>query len=267
MKNNKIKLIMIAIACVLVFIAASIQFDLFSGNKVNFVYVVDKLDKNAVIVDDGKYVYYTNARGDVMYVDPYDVENPQLWMENGKVIAVSDSHILIGKKDGVELYKKQEKTVEQRYNIKTSNAVLTDEGLYYLDDKTKNVMKLDNPSEEAVAIIPFEVKKFAMYENKIVYVPMNKKSGIITYDLGGSSAMMYAYEKTVNDFYVTNDGLLYYGDDDGKKIKYVRLIDNAEGVTEQKVKDSFGFCQGSFFYVKNPLFGKNKLVFDIKDNY
>lgn len=251
MKKNYPKLILTIVAVVLVFAALFVAL---GGPTIKFdkkiVHKVGAIDKNSAIYDDGGLVYYT-SKGNIMCVDPYDAKNPSVWVEDKKLLAVNGEYILAFDESEVYVFNKQEKGIEESYSIKTNNAQVTEDALYYLDKKTSNIMKIDRQTREETVFLPYEVKKFAIRDNVFYYIPEGKGKGIIGYDLSGVSAVLYAQNKTVGDFYVTGDKLMYYFNSGSKQLNYIRLMDNLDGEVKGKKYSGVAACSGAFFYVKN----------------
>lgn len=265
MKKYNVQTLLIIGSIVLLIAALIVGFLVSDGGSEGVA--AGAMKKDSAIVNDGYYVYYTSPEGHVMCVDPYDT-TPYVWVKNRSVLAVNETHILLSSEDAIEVFFKEEKGVVESYNVKTQNAYITDEYIYYIAEDTGYIMTINRMTKEESVLIPQEVKMFDVYGTQLMYVPQGKKTGIVAYDMSGKSAMLYAQDKTIADFAVEDDNCLYYSDA-GKKnqISKISYNWNKESVIKGKKASNFCFCRGAFFFAEKAKGGVYNLMIDNREAY
>ena len=217
------------------------------------------------IVTDGEYIFFNNPEGDVMFMHAFDTTATP-WGPDWNVVAAGETHMLFEKDGAWAIFNKEEKGIEETYDIKTDNAQFNDEALFYKDKKTNNIMMIDRKTKEESTIVPYGVNEFVVSGNEIVYVPEGKKTGIVIYDYKSGMVSIFAQDRTAKGINYIENQLIFSDADKKGQVFNINKSASIETKIENVKTTNFCFSKGIYFYTKKSK-GEYKLVFNNKDEY
>lgn len=226
----------------------------------------DKIDipiaKDSKIVTDGEYIFFNNPEGDVMFMHAFDTAGAP-WGSDWNVAAAGDTHMLFEKDGSWAIFNREEKDIEETYDVKTDNAQFNDEALFYKDKKTSHIMMIDRKTKEEKAIVPYAVNEFVVSENEIVYVPEGKKTGIVIYDYKSGMVSLFAQDRTAKGINYIENQIIFSDADKKGQVFNINRSAGIETEIENVKTTNFCFSKGIYFYTEKSK-GEYKLAFNNK---
>lgn len=231
---------------------------------------VEKVDipiaENSNIESDGEYVFFNSPEGNVMIMNVFETK-PQVWVENYELLSVSDKNVIVrNSEESIVVFNREEKGIDEIYNVKTDTAHCTDGAVYYKDEETKRIMQIDRSTKEETVFLDVEVNDFIIVGNKLLVAQGGDSKGILMFDYDSGSAALHVPETKVKALTYSMDNMIVYTT---AKNKVRRLnLNNGNDIKVKKVKtESLCFSRGVYFYVEKKLFGGYRLGINDSDAF
>lgn len=222
------------------------------------------VDKNTNIVTDGEYIFFNNSDGDVMTMHAFDT-TAEIWVEDRKVLSVSNDNIVLKNKEGlVEVFSREEKGIEETYDIDSDTIYCTSGAIYYVDNETRCIMQIDRKTKEEVRFLDTAVNDMLIFGNRLIIAPEEKGKGIVVFDYDSGNAMQFALEKTVEKLAFADHMVVYADTKD--VVRKLNLNSGSEVVVKNVETDGLCFSKGVYFYVDR-VWGKYKLGINDTDAF
>ncbi|MBQ8540254.1 MAG: DUF5050 domain-containing protein [Clostridia bacterium] len=227
---------------------------------------LDRIKKDSAIVTDGEYVFYTNTDGNIIRMHAFDTEG-KVFYENKTIMAMGETHFLAQTEEGFDLLSLEETGMERSYNIKTDNAEVMGDYIYYKHPETNHIMKINFKTGEESVALGMEVKKFSVYEDGFFFIPVGEKKGIVQVSFDGSTAKLYAQNITVTDFATKYYDLIYSDADNDNCVTYLNIVSGHTEVMQKVKSDKICFAKGVIFWKKSGGLGYDKLMINDENAY
>lgn len=223
------------------------------------------IDKNSNIVTDGEYIFFNSPEGEVMVMHAFDT-TAETWIDGEwKVLSVSEKNLILQKDDkSITVFNREEKGIEETYNVKTDTAYCTEGAVYYKDPKTDCIMQIDRETKEEVVFLNNPVNDFLVFGEKLIVAQGGKNKGLALFDYSTGEAKLYMPDQVIKTV-TFSDNMIVYTDAKGNP-RRLNLYNGNDTKIEDVKSEGLCFSKGIYFYIEKAKDGY-KLGLNNRDEY